>query len=99
MPPSFVLKNGSTQLFTAPVTQDQSIAYWHDSVTLVAGGTVDFAVDNGGVFQYQRGATGLGVQIAAVPEPRTYALFGVGLGLIGMALRRRKAKYDRGVIH
>lgn len=94
----FVLKNGSTQLFTAPVTLNQSSAYWSDSVALAAGGTLDFAVDNAGAFEYQRGATGLGVQIAAVPEPHTYALFGVGLGLVGMALRRRRAKYERAVI-
>lgn len=91
-----VLKDGGTQLFTAPVTLAQPTRFWTGNVTLAAGGTLDFAVDNGGFFHYD--STGLGVQIAAVPEPETYALFGAGLGAIGLALRRRKAKYDRAAI-
>lgn len=92
----YVLKDGGTQLFSAPVTLAQGLAYWTGTVALAAGGTLDFAVGNAGNFLHD--ATGLGVQIAAVPEPHTYALFGVGLGLVGMALRRRKAKYDRTAI-
>jgi len=94
----YVLKNGATQLFSASLPLAQSFEFWTDSVTLAAGGTLDFAVDKVGDFEHLRGATGLGVQIAAVPEPQTYALFGVGLGLVGMALRRRKLKYERSVI-
>lgn len=94
----YALKDGSTQLQTAFLPLAESYAYWTFNVSLAAGGTLDFAVGGAGDFQYQHGATGLGVQIAAVPEPHTYALFGVGLGLVGMALRRRKLKYDRAII-
>jgi hypothetical protein len=30
--------------------------------------------------------------VAAVPEPETYAMLGLGLGLMGVIARRRKAK-------
>jgi hypothetical protein len=88
----YVLKNGGTTLFSAPVAHAgaDTYAYWNGSVTLAAGGTLDFAVGNAGSFLYD--STGLGVQIAAVPEPQTYALFGVGLALVGAALRRRKLR-------
>lgn len=91
-----IFKNGATSLFASPVTLAQSTKFWSGNVTLATGGTLDFAVDNGGFFHYD--STGLGVQIAAVPEPQTYALFGVGLSLVGLALRRRKHRYDQAMI-
>lgn len=91
-----VMKNGGTNLYSSPMTLAQSYRSWSGTVTLGAGGTIDFAVDNGGSFFYD--STGLGVQISAVPEPQSYALIGVGVGLVAMALRRRKAKYSRTLI-
>lgn len=54
--------------------------------------------DNGGYFAYssvdQFYAPGVftATKVAAVPEPGTYALMLAGLGLAGVAAKRRKAK-------
>lgn len=85
----YVLKNGGTSLFAAPLAHSgaYTFTFWSGGVTLAAGGTLDFVVGSAG--NYLHDATGLGVQIAAVPEPQTYALLGIGLGIVGIAARRR----------
>lgn len=94
----FVLRNGATQLFSAAVAHAGADPYvaWSGTVTLAAGGTLDFAVDRAG--DLSGDATGLGVQISAVPEPHTYAMLSVGLGLVALGLRRRRAKYARAAL-
>lgn len=65
------------------------------SVFLQQGQTIDFAVGNGGspagyytdFTRVDGSITGIA---AAVPEPETYAMFGVGLLAVGVVARRRK---------
>lgn len=84
-----VLKNGGTTLFSAPLAHSgaDTFTFWSGGVALAAGGTLDFVVGSAG--NYLHDATGLGVQIAAVPEPATYALLGIGLAIVGAVARRR----------
>lgn len=61
------------------------------SLPLLGGKTLDFVVGNNG--SYSWGNTPLSVTIdgvAAVPEPESYAMMLVGLGLLGFMARRRK---------
>lgn len=86
-----VLQDGSSALFSAPLAHSgaETFTFWSGAVSLASGSTLDFAVSNAGNYFYD--STGLGVQIAAVPEPQTYVLLGIGLGLVGFASRRRRS--------
>lgn len=61
------------------------------SNVLASGGnyTLRFAVANNTVSQMQMGIDNVSLQVTAVPEPESYALMLAGLGLIGVAARRR----------
>lgn len=48
-----------------------------------------YAFNDGGISGYQTTSSSFGVQVAAVPEPESYALMLAGLGLIGATMRRR----------
>jgi hypothetical protein len=63
-----------------------------NSMKLKKGETIDFAVGNNGSFYSGNTPLSASIQITPVPEPETYAMLLAGLGLIGAAVTRRKAK-------
>jgi PEP-CTERM motif len=79
-----VVANG-TLLFDSSVTAVGQTVPFDTEVSLTAGDTVVFSVGPGGGAQN----TGLSATITTVPEPGTYALLLVGLGLVGWGTRRR----------
>lgn len=76
--------------------KDDAFALLGDFSTLVQGQGGYFAA-NGGTFSLlaystpQQVGGGFTAQISAVPEPGTWAMLLLGFGLVGMALRRRRA--------
>jgi hypothetical protein len=92
---NYVLKNGIA-LTPGGSTADNSV-FSYSNISLAANDTIDFVVD-AGIFSGSD-MTGLRAEIigvadvAAVPEPTTLTLFGLGgLGLAGIAKRRRARK-------
>lgn len=77
-------------------SSDVPVGVWSEySYTFTAPITFDYYVLN---FSFVSGATPAkdvlldGVNIAAVPEPTTWAMMIAGLGLVGFSMRRRTAK-------
>jgi hypothetical protein len=89
----YVYLNGVTQLFSGTYTgsvsiQKQSFAF--SSVSIAAGGTLDFIVDSGGNLSNQgNDSVGFSATItSATPEPNAFGLLSLGSGAIAFALRR-----------
>lgn len=94
--------NGLT--FTGPNSGTQSLAdkaHWAESTTSPIDGAGSFetamdpSIGNGSRKQFTdldwNGLRDIGWQVTAVPEADTWALLLAGLGLVGMAARRRRA--------
>ena len=72
----------------------QSTAYWNSVFTHVdtsdmADGSINSQWGNGSYETFYVSNLWAGAPIAAVPEPETYAMLLVGLGLVGFQLRRK----------
>lgn len=81
--PVFISGTANWPLSAGPLTTFGGSTY------LTAGQTFDVTVNRAGsIFN---DSTGLSLQIAAVPEPATWTVMIGGLGLVGFALRRRRA--------
>jgi hypothetical protein len=85
-----IVENGTTSLLLQTgVTGFGTQSTFNDNLSLTAGTTLDFAMD---APQFNNDSTGLGVTIspAAVPEPASCALLGLGAAAGLAILRRRK---------
>jgi hypothetical protein len=81
--------DAANPLQTFSSTTDASI-FAPLTVTLAAGGHIDFAVGNNGNFLF--GSTPVDVQITAVPEPSGYLLMFGGLALMAYVAKRRQSR-------
>jgi hypothetical protein len=85
-----VLVNGTSLFDGAISSYAQLTPFSLSGISLVSGGTVSFAVGYGSNLTYFNDSTGLAAQIAAVPEPETWAMMLAGLSLLGWMSRRRR---------
>lgn len=87
---NYILKNG-VALFSS--VSDNSM-FNLSNISLSSGDTIDFVVNaNSDPFYDSTGLRAVITGVSAVPEPTTLALFGLGgIGLVGIAKRRRPRK-------
>lgn len=80
----------SVESFSAPITGgfggDEQEVYWKWTVAAAPVYTFAFAASGSSMSLDQLGL----YAVQAVPEPQTYAMFGLGLGLLGLARLRRR---------
>ena len=72
---------------TFPST-DGGVISFSDTISLSAGDTIAFGVNNDGSFYND--STGLSASISAVPEPAAWSLMMIGFGAMGAMSRRRR---------
>ncbi len=70
-----------------PDTTGGVVPFGAFNVLLHAGDIIDYGVNNAGSFLND--STGFSLTVTSVPEPATWAMMLVGLGVVGGALRRR----------
>jgi PEP-CTERM motif-containing protein len=85
-----VLENGTSLFDHAINTSPANVsASFSTMLSLTAGDIIDFTVGDGGNGFFSDSTSINATITSAVPEPQTYAMLAVGLGLLGFMVRRR----------
>jgi hypothetical protein len=93
-----VVAGTSSQIFQSGLLDTSATSFTLPGGTLLAGTTYEFRVildDFAGAAMENRSNTFsplYAAEVAAIPEPETYALMLAGLGVLGAAARRRRAR-------